>query len=375
MSDQCPDLQNTQIAGAGGAGIVSINGDAVPAQTISAGAGIGVVHTGPGSNRIDNLGVLDIRCGGVGIIPGNPVDFISSPAISVANVGLNQILFTLNPGVVGVSSIKANGGGPRLGDIVFLDGVGVTIVEGPVNTFTINAAVSAGVSTLGLVGLPRTGPIVLVPGANITIVEGPNGTFTFDTGAAAGIVSLNADAGAAQTLAGVGPVVVHDLGAGAHTIEVPDFAPASSGLVPNPNTIPLSANAKLFPSGWKEQDRGFATSNYPGNNQSLFTGVSVSLANTTTIANNRVVIVGSMQCTNPVAAIPGAYIAVTIRIGGTNVRTMQIPVNNFVPPYISVTHIGQVIAGQLVELVFFNSTGETLFSRGYNLDVVGVALV
>lgn len=369
MSDQSPDLQNSQYVGVGG-GILSVNGSIGPNINLIPGTAIFIEPPDIfGNIRINNIGMNTITAGGVVVVEN--VDF-SSPNGTLVIQGVHALIdrveFDVNTSlfVMGVGIAPAF----RQGNISLNAGAGITIVEGPAGTFTFAATVAASVTSVGLAGLPRTGPIVLIPGANVTIVEGPNGSYTFDTGGGAGITSINADAGALQTITGIGCIQVTDSGGGAHTIAATNFGVVSAGVVPSP--AGSAPRAGLDPNGWFDRESVGNHSAYPGNNATLFNGVSNFVTGFLTGYAGKVIIVASMQCTHPLAAGAGAYIALTIQVGGVNVKTIQIPVNNFVPPYLEVTWIGNVLANQQVFLNFYNGTGENLNSRGYDIDLVGL---
>jgi hypothetical protein len=181
MSDQSPNLSNSNFTGGLLGGVLTINGDNTPAQTFAATAPITLTN-------VANLHTFAIT------------------AFGVANKG-----YVPQTGAAGATDYLAANG-------------------------TWIPFVGAGVTSLNT----RAGAIVLAGSASVIVTEAPANTFTFTAPAAVGLLSLNADVTGAQTLDGLGGVVVTNGGAGAHTVEGPTstgFAATMAAGTPIPNGV------------------------------------------------------------------------------------------------------------------------------------------
>lgn len=360
MSDQSPSLGNTTYVGAGGGGIVSINTDTDPAQSLVGGSGITIVDT-PGVHTIHNAGVLSFGR----LVPRNG-NIVVTPSATVSIVEGPNGTFTFSvPSGVFVTGVGTNA--PRTGNVTLVAGSGMSINESPTGTFTFASTGTSGVASFGLSGSPRTGAIVIAGSANITVTESPTGTFTIATAGSAGIVSINADTGAAQTITGTLPITITNPGSGSHVVGVNPFTSGTSGIVPSPSGF--SGFAALSPTGWRERQLDILTDEPPGNGQTLFANTDNTVLSDTITAVGYALVVGRVSCTNPTVSSDGTFVGATIKQAGIAKATNTFHINTQSPMYMEVSTILHVVPGQVIELVLYNGAGQNLVTKGSYLSV------
>lgn len=236
MSDQTPGLEPVAVIDgsriinvAGATGLTSINGDATPAQTLAAGAGISVTDVGGGSHVI-------------AVIPGPP------PVAGLQSINADV---TAAQTLAGTAPIHvADGGG---------------------GAHTISADDFAG---------PGTPGVVNAPAGVATDYLARDGTFKTIPAGGAGITSINADVTAAQLVTASLPLHVVDGGGGAHNLTVDSFAGAGTrGVVADPVTSDCYLDSA---TGWKRYNfvgQNTALVSIPSNSPTVVATITISAGN------------------------------------------------------------------------------------------------